>query len=70
MMVRVQYQNCRYDYVDTHTLNKLLKRKGIIQFYRPSEERWVHIEHDAIRGLNGGYSGFERRRPHNIIKFS
>ena len=63
MMVRVQYPNYSYDYVDTRTLNKLLKHKGIIQFYRPSEERWVNIERDRVRGVNGRYSGFDRRHP-------
>lgn len=66
MMVRVQYQNYRYDYVDAQTLNKLLKRKRIIQFYRPSEERWVDTDRDPIRGVSGHYSGFDRRRPQII----
>lgn len=66
MMVRVQYQNYRYDYVDALTLSKLLKRKRIIQFYRPSEERWVNTDRDPIRGLSEYYSGFDRRHPQII----
>jgi hypothetical protein len=63
MMLRVQYQNNRYDYVNTRTFDKLLLRKRIIQFYRPSEERWVNVDRDPIRGFNRNYSGFDRRQP-------
>lgn len=66
-MVRVQYENYRYDYVDAQTLNKLLTHNKIIQFYRPSEERWINIDHDPIRRGARNYSGFDRRRP-QIIK--
>jgi len=66
MMVRVQYQNYHYDYVDAQTLNKLLKRKRIIQFYRPSEERWVNTDRDPVRRASGNYSGFDRRQPQII----
>ncbi len=41
MMVRVQYQNCRYDYVDTRTLNKLLKRKELYSSF-------VHQRNDGF----------------------
>jgi len=67
MMVRVQYQNYRYDYVDGQTLNTLLERKKIIQFYRPSEERWIAISRDPIREGMRNYSGFDRRHPQRII---
>jgi hypothetical protein len=67
MMLRVQYQNSRYDYVDAHTLDKLITRKGIRQFYRPSEERWVNVASDPIRGLRGAFSGFDRRHPYSAI---
>ncbi len=64
MMLRVQYPNSRYDYVDARTLDKLIKRKGIRQFYRPAEERWVNVDSDPIRGLHRAFSGFDRRHPH------
>gem|GEM_PF-7011090 len=67
MMLRVQYQNYRYDYVDASTLDKLITRKGIRQFYRPAEERWVNVDSDPIRGLRGAFSGFDRRHPHMAI---
>jgi len=67
MMLRVQYQNYCYDYVDARTLDKLITRKGIRQFYRPAEERWVNVDSDPIRGLRGAFSGFERRRPRMAI---
>ena len=67
MMLRVQYQNYCYDYVDARTLDKLITRKGIRQFYRPAEERWVNVDSDPIRGLRGAFSRFERRRPRMAI---
>lgn len=62
MLLRVQYQDYRYDYVDAHTLDRLLSGKTLLQFYRPSEERWVDVYRDPIRGLGGDYSGPGRRQ--------
>ena len=62
MLLRVQYQDYRYDYVDARTLDRLLAGKGVRQFYRPSEERWVNVYRDPIRGLGGDYSGLDRRQ--------
>ena len=64
MMLHVQYENHSYDYVDTDTLDRLLAGKGIRQFYRPSEQRWIHVDHGPIRGLGGDYSGPNRRQQH------
>ena len=63
MMVHVQYQNARYDFVNAPTLDRLLKRSDVRRFYRPSEKRWVFVDrdHDPIRGSGGRYSGPERR---------
>jgi hypothetical protein len=62
MILHVQYDNFLYDYVDTHTLDRLLKNKAIQQFYRPSENRWVNVSLDPIRGTGGYYSGVNRRQ--------
>jgi hypothetical protein len=62
MLVRVMYQDYRYDYVDTHTLDKLITFKSIKKFLRQSEDRWVDIVRDPIRGMGGNYSGSERRQ--------
>ncbi len=62
MLLHVQYQNYRYDFVDTQTLDSLLEQKQIRGFFRPSEKRWVVVSYDPIRGSGGKYSGPERRR--------
>ena len=63
MLLHVQYMNGRDGYVDAHTLDKLLLGKTLKQFYRPSEERWVNVYRDSIRGLGGAYSGHDSRQP-------
>jgi hypothetical protein len=64
MILHVQYQDHRYDYVDAHTLDKFLAGKGIQRFFRPSEGRWVNVFRDPIRGLGGDYTGPNRRQSH------
>ena len=49
-------------YVDAPTLDRLLLGKTLRQFYRRSEERWVNVYHDPIRGISGDYSGPDRRQ--------
>jgi hypothetical protein len=61
MILHVQYQDHRYDYVDARTLDKFLAGRGIQRFFRPSEGRWVNVFRDPIRGLGGDYSGPDRR---------
>ena len=61
MLLRVQYQNLTYDYVDTLALDQLLEAKNLRQFYRPSEARWVDVYRDPVRGIGGHYSGPDRR---------
>ncbi len=65
-MLQVQYHNDKYDYVDTRTFEKLLAGNGIRSFYRPSEEKWVNVYHDPVRGLGGAYSGPDRREGERI----
>jgi hypothetical protein len=62
IMIYVQYQDHSYDVVDGPTLDRLLLGKAVRQFYRRSEERWVNVYYDPIRGLGGTYSGPERRQ--------
>lgn len=62
MLLHVQYQNDSYGFVDGPTLDRLLLGKTLKQFYRPSEERWINVYHDSIRGIGGNYSGSDRRQ--------
>jgi hypothetical protein len=62
MLIRVQYLNDSYGDIDASTLDRLLLGKTLRQFYRPSEERWVDVYRDPIRGLGGNYSGPDRRQ--------
>jgi hypothetical protein len=66
MLIRVQYRKrhrrYHHDFVDAHTLEKLIGEKEIRWFYRPSEQRWVNTYRDSIRGLGGDYSGPDRRQ--------
>jgi hypothetical protein len=62
MLLRVRYQDNSYGEVDARILDRLLLGKTLKQFYRPSEERWVDVYRDRIRGLGGDYSGSDRRQ--------
>jgi hypothetical protein len=63
MLICVQYLNDRHGDVDGPTLDRLLLGKTLRQFYRPSEDRWVVVYRDPIRGLGGDYRGPDRRQP-------
>ncbi len=67
MLIRVMYQDYRYDYVDVAALDRLIATNHIAKFLRPSEGRWVILDRDAIRGWGGPYSGAERRRPQPAV---
>lgn len=62
MVLHVQYQNEKYDYIGAHILDKLLDKESLVGFFRPSEKRWVNIYHDRIRGEGGDYLGSDRRQ--------
>ena len=62
MVLHVQYQNEKYDYIGTHIFDKLLDKESLIGFYRPSEERWVNVYRDHVRGEGGDYLGPDRRQ--------
>jgi hypothetical protein len=67
MMIHVQWRKhhrrYHHDYIDTSTLEELIKKEEVGWFYRPSEQRWVNIYRGPVRGLGGVYSGTERRQP-------
>jgi hypothetical protein len=64
MILHVQYQDLNYDYVGPRVLDSLITDKNLQRFYRPSEERWVNVFRDPIRGIGGDYSGPNRRQRH------
>ncbi len=62
MVLRVKLQGNRYDYVNSQTIEDLIGQKRILMFYRPSEKKWIDIDHDPIRRKTGVfYIGPERR---------
>lgn len=61
--IPVRNKNNVEDIVPPYVLDELISSERIIQFYRPSEERWVTLGLDKIRKTRGNYTGFERRRP-------
>ncbi len=64
MVLRVKFDNEKYDYVGSESLADLIRNGQITMFYRPSEKRWVDIEIGPIRGETGVfYIGPERRTP-------
>jgi hypothetical protein len=62
MLLHVQYQDSRYDYVDAAKLNDLIASKQIKKFLRASQNEWVDIESGSIRGEGSLYLGPERRQ--------
>jgi hypothetical protein len=62
MIIRVQYQNFQYDYVDAAALQKLIETKRIRQFYRPFVNQWVNVERGPLRRADIPYTGPERRQ--------
>ena len=64
MLLRIRYPNLDFDYISAHMLDSLIGSRKIIQFYRPSEERWVDVEREPNAIRRGGrrrYNGLERR---------
>jgi hypothetical protein len=59
------YTDYNYDYVNTSELDHLIASKRIVKFVRPSEDQWVYITGDLIRGSGRTtYRGPERRVAH------
>jgi hypothetical protein len=64
MVLRVKFDDEKYDYVSSEMIDELIGRKQIAMFYRPSEKRWINIGVDPIRRQTGVfYIGPERRTP-------
>jgi hypothetical protein len=67
MIIRIMYTDYSYDYVNARKLDQLIASKRIVKFVRPSEDEWVDISRDTIRGKGGEvYRGPERRTSHLI----
>jgi hypothetical protein len=64
MYIRIKYHDGTYDYVPGRILDKLIVSKKVKQFYRYSEQRWVTVGVDRIRGMGSIHSGPERRQLH------
>jgi hypothetical protein len=67
MLLRVQYPDSRYDYVDAAALDRFIVSKTIKKFLRPYENVWVDVEREPVRGKETVYKGTiytgpERRR--------
>lgn len=61
MLIRVRYTDDVYDYVQDSSLDELIRKGRIKQFYRA--EAWVTIGEEPVRGMGGAaYDGPERRR--------
>ena len=62
MLIRVWFENGRYEYVNSMMIDALIRLRRIKMFYRPSEERWIDIDLDPVRkATNINYDGIERR---------
>ncbi len=62
-LIQVLYRNGRGGPVDDITLDQLIQSRKITHFYRPSEDRWVDIFVDPVRGRDHAHSaeGLKRR---------
>jgi hypothetical protein len=71
MVLRVKFENDKYDYVSSEVIGDLIRQERIAMFYRPSEKRWIDIRVDAVRQERGiFYIGPERRNPPPADLFS
>jgi hypothetical protein len=59
MLIKVMYNNEKFDMVKPSLLNQLILSKKIKKFYRSGQ--WADIETDHIRTLVAPFVGFERR---------
>ena len=64
MLLKVMYQNGKYDMVRPSLLNELIAAKKIKKFYRSGG--WADIERDPIRRARGSYVGLERRKQSSL----
>lgn len=59
MLIRVMYQNGKYDMVHPYLLTELIALKKIRKFFRSGA--WAVIGKDPVRGYGGKYYGPDRR---------
>jgi hypothetical protein len=64
MLLKVMYQNGKYDMVRPSLLDDLIASKKIKKFYRSGG--WADIETDPIRRAVGSYVGLERRKQSSL----
>jgi len=64
MLLKVMYQNDKYDMVRPSLLNELIASKKIKKFYRSGG--WADIERDPIRRAVGSYVRLERRKQSSL----
>jgi hypothetical protein len=63
MLIKIRYQNNRFDMIKGDILTKFIQQGKIKEFYRYSEERWIKVESDPVRSQTAEfYSGREKRR--------
>ncbi|TFG91518.1 MAG: hypothetical protein E4H15_05675 [Syntrophobacterales bacterium] len=62
LYLRVKYVDNSYDYIAGTVLGKLIRDNKVKRFYRYSEEKWVTVGVDPIRGIGGLYAGPDRRK--------
>ena len=61
MTIQVQYRNGKSGHVDSWKLNELIDLGQVKQFYRPSENKWIDVELDPMRGKALSYRRDENR---------
>lgn len=61
MIIRVMYNDEKYDMVKDYLLDPLIASGKVKKFYRQSEG-WVSVTNARVRGMGGAYDGPERRK--------
>ncbi|MEA5113826.1 MAG: hypothetical protein VB050_07325 [Geobacteraceae bacterium] len=64
MMLKVIYENEKYDMVKDYLLDRFIETGKIRKFKR--SDGWVTVGVDLIRGKGGAYNGPERRNPSDL----
>jgi hypothetical protein len=64
MLIRILYQNGKFDMVKPSILDELIASGKLKNFFR--SEGWVTIGIDSTRGMDGIYEGPERRKTLNM----
>ena len=55
-MLRVQYKNEKFDYVNPTTLDGLIAAGNLKKLYRPIDRNWVVVGVDAVERLREAYT--------------